>query len=94
MYSGRECFIAHSTRNVLIPSYLGVSGLGMVVALAFILTKLPEVSEESLQAEAEAAAHAEGTTGVTSKPFWQQWRAISGFVAQCECNDPTPWSSD
>jgi FHS family L-fucose permease-like MFS transporter len=62
--------------------YLAVSGMGMMVALAFLLTRLPEVSEESLQAEAEALADASGADTQALQPFWKQYRAISGFVAQ------------
>jgi hypothetical protein len=62
--------------------YLAVSGMGMLVALAFIFTKLPEVSEEALQAEADALAEASGHNAQADKPFYKQYRAISGFVAQ------------
>ncbi|WVQ62025.1 uncharacterized protein L199_000158 [Kwoniella botswanensis] len=62
--------------------YLAVSGMGMLVALAFILTKLPEVSEEALQAEAEALAEAHGADTQAAQPFYKQYRAITGFVAQ------------
>lgn len=56
--------------------------MGVVVALAFVFTKLPEVSEEALQAEAEALADAQGADSKLNQPFWKQTRAISGFVAQ------------
>ncbi|ORY34301.1 major facilitator superfamily domain-containing protein [Naematelia encephala] len=62
--------------------YLAVSGMGLLVATAFIFSKLPEVSEEALQAEAEALADAQGHDTQASKPFYRQYRAITGFVAQ------------
>ncbi|WRT64310.1 uncharacterized protein IL334_001242 [Kwoniella shivajii] len=62
--------------------YLAVSGMGVAVAIAFFFTKLPEVSEEALQAEAEALAEAHGADTQASLPFYKQYRAISGFVAQ------------
>jgi FHS family L-fucose permease-like MFS transporter len=62
--------------------YMAVAGLGVIVALAFFFTKLPEVSEEALQAEAEALAHAQGIDSGLDKPFWKQVRPITGFVAQ------------
>ncbi|WWD17715.1 hypothetical protein CI109_102156 [Kwoniella shandongensis] len=62
--------------------YLAVSGLGVMVALAFLFTKLPEVSEEALQAEAEALAEIHGADTQAAKPFYKQYRAITGFVAQ------------
>ncbi|KAK8866083.1 hypothetical protein IAR55_001234 [Kwoniella newhampshirensis] len=62
--------------------YLAVSGLGVLVALAFLFTKLPEVSEEALQAEAEALAEMQGSDAQADKPFYRQYRAITGFVAQ------------
>lgn len=63
---------------------MAVAGLGVMVALAFLFTKLPEVSEEDLAAEAEAVAHAQAMAGDHSldKPFWKQVRPITGFVAQ------------
>jgi FHS family L-fucose permease-like MFS transporter len=62
--------------------YLAVSGMGVLVAVAFLFTKLPEVSEEALQAEADALAEASGHNAQADKPFYKQYRAISGFVAQ------------
>lgn len=62
--------------------YLAVAGLGVAVALAFFFTKLPEVSEEELIEQAEALAHAEGLELKDQGSFWQQTRAITGFVAQ------------
>ena len=62
--------------------YMAVAGLGVAVALAFFFTKLPEVSEEALQAEAEALAHAQGGDSTLDKPFYKQIRPLTGFVAQ------------
>lgn len=62
--------------------YLAVALLGVVVAVAFFFTNLPEVSEEALQAEAELLADAHGADPQTLKPFYKQYRAISGAVAQ------------
>jgi len=62
--------------------YLAVSGLGVAVALAFFFTKLPEVSEEALEQEAEALADVAGVDAVVQQSFWKQYRAISGFVCQ------------
>ena len=63
-------------------TYLGVSMMGVVVAIAFVCTKLPEVSEADLQAEAEALSEVQGADALSNKPFYKQTRAISGFVAQ------------
>jgi FHS family L-fucose permease-like MFS transporter len=62
--------------------YLAVSGMGILVAVAFLLIRLPEVSEESLQAEADALVYSSGNNSPTDKPPYKQCRAISGFVAQ------------
>jgi FHS family L-fucose permease-like MFS transporter len=61
---------------------MAVAGMGVFVALLFAFTKLPEVSEEALQAEAEALAEAQGLDSKAAQPFYKQYRAISGFVAQ------------
>lgn len=54
--------------------YMAVSGLGIVMALAFAFTRLPEVSEEDLQAEADALAEATGghDDEQLAKPFWKR----------------------
>jgi len=62
--------------------YMAVAGMGVAVAIAFFFTKLPEVSEEALQAEAEALAMAHGADPQTEKGFWKQYRALSGALAQ------------
>lgn len=65
--------------------YLAVALMGVAVALAFVVTKLPEVSEELLNQTATA------TVGLPvlaeelqpkSKPLWKESRAISGAIAQ------------
>ncbi|KAI9638184.1 major facilitator superfamily transporter [Dioszegia hungarica] len=62
--------------------YLAVALLGVSVAVAFFFTKLPEVSEEALEAEAEALAESSGQDALALQPFRKQYRAITGFVAQ------------
>ncbi|KAL7411828.1 major facilitator superfamily domain-containing protein [Mrakia frigida] len=63
--------------------YLAVAGLGATLALFFVLIKLPEVSEEELQAQADEDAEAAGKAdSQLSKPFIKQLRPILGFVAQ------------
>lgn len=62
--------------------YLAVSGLGVSVATAFFFTKLPEVSEEQLEQEAEALADTQGADPQTLKPFWKQTRALTGALSQ------------
>ncbi|WVR06024.1 hypothetical protein IAU60_003052 [Kwoniella sp. DSM 27419] len=62
--------------------YLAVSGMGVCIALAFFFAHIPEVSEEALQAEAEALADASGEDTQAAQPFYKQYRAITGFVAQ------------
>jgi FHS family L-fucose permease-like MFS transporter len=62
--------------------YLAVSGLGMAVATAFFFTKLPEVSEEALEQEAEAVAETVGVNPQTQASFWKQYRVLSGALAQ------------
>jgi FHS family L-fucose permease-like MFS transporter len=63
--------------------YLAVALLGVSVIVAFLFTKLPETSEEALQAEADALAEAGDGTGVSDahKSFWRT-KAPFGFVAQ------------
>jgi FHS family L-fucose permease-like MFS transporter len=63
--------------------YLAVALLGVSVIVAFVFTKLPETSEEALQAEADALAEAGDGTGTSDahKSFWRT-KAPFGFVAQ------------
>jgi FHS family L-fucose permease-like MFS transporter len=62
--------------------YLAVSLMGVGVAIAFFCIKLPEVSEEELQAIAEATAEVAGADATANQPFRKQYRVITGFVAQ------------
>lgn len=62
--------------------YLAVSLMGVIVIVAFVATKLPEVSEEALENEAAALADAHGADVQALQPFRKQYRAITGFVAQ------------
>ncbi|KAJ6615097.1 major facilitator superfamily transporter [Mycena sp. CBHHK59/15] len=62
--------------------YIAVAGMGVMVALAFIVTRLPEVSEEELQAAAAALAEESNGDAKSNDPFYKQYRAIFGFVAQ------------
>jgi FHS family L-fucose permease-like MFS transporter len=62
--------------------YLAVALLGVSVIVAFVFTKLPETSEEALQAEADALAEVgDGAISDAHKPFYRT-KAIFGFVAQ------------
>ncbi len=62
--------------------YLAVALLGVTIIVAFVATKLPETSEEALQAEQDALASG-GDDIVTDahKSFWRT-KAPFGFVAQ------------
>ncbi|KAJ7438860.1 major facilitator superfamily transporter [Mycena latifolia] len=62
--------------------YMAVAGMGVMVALAFGVTRLPEVSEAELQATAVALADEANANLKLDKPFYKQYRAIFGFVAQ------------
>jgi len=61
---------------------MAVAGMGVMVALAFGVTRLPEVSEAELQAMAVALADEANANSKLDKPFYKQYRAIFGFVAQ------------
>ncbi|KAG8984275.1 hypothetical protein FRB95_003968 [Tulasnella sp. JGI-2019a] len=66
--------------------YMAVSGLGVVIAVLFMMFSLPEVSEEELQAEANELAD-NGNTNQDedpqlAKPFIRQYRPILAFVCQ------------
>lgn len=61
---------------------MAVAGMGVMVALAFGVTRLPEVSEAELQATAVALADEANANSKLDKPFYKQYRAIFGFVAQ------------
>lgn len=60
--------------------YLAVAIAGLIVNILFITTRLPEVSEEVL--EAMARAEEEEGAGLIDRPLWRQWNCIFGFVAQ------------
>lgn len=62
--------------------YMAVAGMGVMVALAFAVTRLPEVSEAGLQATAAALAEHANADPKSNEPFYKQYRAIFGFVAQ------------
>ena len=62
--------------------YLAVSIMGLLVMVGFFFTKLADISEADLMAEAQALAEAQGVTAKAEEPFWKQYRAITGFVAQ------------
>ncbi|KAF9507452.1 hypothetical protein BS47DRAFT_1377924 [Hydnum rufescens UP504] len=57
--------------------YLAVAGLGLVLNILFRFCHLPEITEEALSQE----IHEIGIEG-DIEPFWKQYRAIFGFVAQ------------
>jgi FHS family L-fucose permease-like MFS transporter len=59
--------------------YLAVALMGVVIALAFAFTKLPEVSEDAL--EEQIMARATDPSGVR-KPLWRETRAVTGAIAQ------------
>ena len=60
--------------------------MGVAVALAFGFTQLPEVSEDALQAQEEVVVHTSSLDSdgqvAALEPFYKQYRAITGFVAQ------------
>ncbi|KAG8984247.1 hypothetical protein FRB94_000338 [Tulasnella sp. JGI-2019a] len=64
--------------------YMAVAGLGLLLAILFLLIALPEVSEAELQAEANdlADSHGEIEDPQLAKPFIQQYRPIFGFICQ------------
>lgn len=60
--------------------YLAVACAGTAVNILFICTRMPEVSEELLQAMADAQ---EGEAGANAhKSFWKQYNMLGGFIAQ------------
>ncbi|KAJ3330387.1 hypothetical protein HDU93_000423 [Gonapodya sp. JEL0774] len=58
--------------------------MGVLVAVTFFFSDIPEVSEAELQATAEAKALADGQAHADqlALPFWRQYRAIGGAIAQ------------
>lgn len=67
---------ANSNKNVQYV-YLAVALLGVSVAIAFFLTKLPEVSEAALEENSRATDDAE----VVDRGFWRT-KAPFGFITQ------------
>ncbi|GMK56753.1 hypothetical protein CspeluHIS016_0305930 [Cutaneotrichosporon spelunceum] len=57
--------------------YLAVSGMGMIVAIAFFFTKLPEVSEAELMALIEG-----DDDDQKPKSIWKETRCLTGALAQ------------
>ena len=74
---------ANSLTNVQFV-YLAVSCAGMAVAFLFLVTKLPEVSEEMLQGTTTADSLSTDTFGeeVGSGPLYRQYNMIFAFLAQ------------
>ncbi|KAL2069364.1 hypothetical protein VTL71DRAFT_15702 [Oculimacula yallundae] len=64
--------------------YLAVACLGAAVAVLFIFTKLPEVSEATLaeNANIEILAVDEHGNAIGQGPLWKQYNMIFAFVAQ------------
>lgn len=58
------------------PSSLAVACLGAAVAVLFVFAKLPEITEDNLEDEQEAAGVAD------NRPLWQRKHTIFGFVSQ------------
>ncbi|GAA5845467.1 hypothetical protein JCM9279_003043 [Rhodotorula babjevae] len=56
--------------------YLAVACLGAAVAVLFVFAKLPEITEENLEDEQEAAGVAD------VRPLWQRKHTVFGFVSQ------------
>lgn len=69
-----------SGQNTVQFVYLAVACAGLAVNILFIFTRLPEVSEEVLQAM--AAAEAGDASVDADKPFYKQFNCIFAFIAQ------------
>lgn len=54
--------------------------MGAIVNAGFVLWKMPEISEETLQAIREAEALAQGNA--PDKPLWKEFNCVYAFVAQ------------
>lgn len=59
--------------------YLAVACAGLAVNILFISTRMPEVSEEALEALAKSQ---EGDATTSDKPFYKQYNLIGAFIAQ------------
>ncbi|EJU06375.1 MFS general substrate transporter [Dacryopinax primogenitus] len=57
--------------------YLAVAAFGLVLNVLFFFCPLPEITEDALSEELKGAGISQDT-----KPFWQQWHCIFGWVAQ------------
>lgn len=63
--------------------YLAVACAGVAIAVLFLITKLPEVSEEALgDVEVENFAEDEFGREIGAGPIWKQYNMIFGFLAQ------------
>jgi FHS family L-fucose permease-like MFS transporter len=67
--------------------YLAVACMGALIALAFVFTKLPEVTEASLEevyAEDAVIASSDPAALVAHapRPLWKETRAVTGAIAQ------------
>ncbi|QRV90268.1 major facilitator superfamily transporter [Ceratobasidium sp. AG-Ba] len=62
--------------------YLAVALAGIFVASLFVVSKIPEISEAELEKQAKAAAGLSGINSRTDKPFYKQYRAFLGLLAQ------------
>lgn len=59
--------------------YLAVACAGTLVNILFITTRMPEVSEEAMEALAKSQ---EGDVTDSDKPFYKQYNLIFAFIAQ------------
>jgi FHS family L-fucose permease-like MFS transporter len=62
--------------------YLAVSLLGLIVGALFIVSPLPETSEQELQAEVDKENQNAGRETQANDSFFRQYRPLFGFVAQ------------
>jgi FHS family L-fucose permease-like MFS transporter len=64
--------------------YLAVACAGVAIAVLFLVSKLPEVSEEMLNSSTVVEDYATDEFGneVGQGPIWKQYNMIFGFIAQ------------
>jgi MFS transporter, FHS family, L-fucose permease len=63
--------------------YLAVSCAGVMVAILFLVTKLPEVSEETLAGSTlESFAATDADREAVAGPIWKQYNLFFAFLAQ------------
>lgn len=55
---------------------IAVAGLGLLIAVLFFFSVLPEITEEDMALQQEA----EGL--VDDRPIWKRWHCVFGFVSQ------------